>query len=368
VVPVGSTPLGIVAAGSGVWVAARPFAAASHRGGTLTEVSHVLPERDPAQAADFMGTPALATVYDGLVAFRKAAGVQGDTLVPDLAVTLPRPADGGRTYTFTLRREIRYSTGAPVRASDFRRGIQRQLSFGANPGYYELILGAPACSRNPRRCDLHAGIVTDDAAGTVTFRLSQADPDFLYKLAQILAAPAPPGAPGHLIDRAPFLPGTGPYMISQYRPDSSLTLVRNPGFRQWSYAAQPAGYPDVIRFEQMADPGQQESAVAAGRADLVDISGNGVPYHPLAVRYPTRVHSGLGLFSTYLFLNTRQPPFTSLKARQALNYAGDTGPPCAPYPLTSSSPRPAMPAARSSWASRAGEQTFPPRLTSFSRS
>ena len=323
VVPVGSTPQGIVAAGSGVWVAARPFAAASHRGGTLTEVTKLLPERDPAQAADFMGTPALATVYDGLVAFRKADGARGDTLVPDLAVTLPRPANGGTTYTFTLRRGIRYSTGALVRASDFRRGIQRQLSFGANPGYYERILGAPACSRNPRRCGLHAGIVADDTAGTVTFRLSQADPDFLYKLAQILAAPAPPGAPGHLIDRAPFLPGTGPYMISQYRPDSSLTLVRNPRFRQWSYAAQPTGYPDVIRFEQMADPGQQQSAVAAGRADLVDISGNGVPYRPLAVRYPTRVHSGLGLFSTYLFLNTRQPPFTSLKARQALNYAID---------------------------------------------
>jgi YVTN family beta-propeller protein len=323
VIPVGSTPQGIAAAGSGVWVATRPFAAASHRGGTLTEVSSFLPERDPALAYDFMGTPALATVYDGLVAFRKADGARGGTLVPDLAVTLPRPAGGGTTYTFTLRRGIRYSTGAPVRASDFRRGLQRQLSFGAAPHYYQGILGAQACSLHPRRCDLHAGIVTDDAAGTVTFRLGQADPDFLYKLALVFAAPAPPGAPDHAIDRAPFLPGTGPYMISQYRPDSSLTLVRNPRFRQWSYAAQPAGYPDVIRFEQMTDPRQQQSAVAAGRADLVDIGANGQPYRPLAIRYPTRIHSGLKLFTTYLFLNTRQPPFTSLKARQALNYAID---------------------------------------------
>ena len=101
-------------------------------------------------------------------------------------MTLPRPADGGTTYTFTLRPGIRYSNGALVRASDFRRGIQRQLSFGANPGYYEGILGAPACHRHPRRCDLSAGIVTDDAAGTVTFHLGQADPDFLYKLALLL--------------------------------------------------------------------------------------------------------------------------------------------------------------------------------------
>ena len=238
-------------------------------------------------------------------------------------MTLPRPADGGTTYTFTLRRGIRYSNGTPVRASDFRRGIQRQLSFGDDPGYYEGILGAQACHQHPRRCDLSAGILTDDAAGTVTFRLGQADPDFLYKLALLLATPAPPGAPDYPIDRAPFLPGTGPYMISRYRPHASLTLVRNPYFRQWSYAAQPPGYPDVIRIEQMADPRQQQSAVAAGRADLVDISFNGLPYRPLAIRYPTRVHSGLKLITSYLFLNTRQPPFTSLKARQALNYAID---------------------------------------------
>ena len=251
VISLGSTPRGIVATGSGVWVAARPFAAAGHFGGTLTEVGAYLPQPDPVHDYD-IGTPALAAVYDGLVAFPKAGGARWDTLVPDLAVTLPRPVDGGRTYTFTLRRGIRYSTGAPVRASDFRRGIQRELSVGDVPAYFEGILGAPACHPKPRRCDLSAGIVTDDAAGTVTFHLGQADPDFLDKLALVMAAPAPPGAAGHLMDRAPFLPGTGPYMVSRYRPKSSLTLVRNPGFRQWSYAAQPVGYPDVIRFEQMA--------------------------------------------------------------------------------------------------------------------
>jgi YVTN family beta-propeller protein len=324
IISLGSTPRGIAAAGPGVWVAARPFAAASHRGGTLTEVSSYLPPLDPVHDYD-IGTPALAGVYDGLVAFRKAGGGRWDTLVPDLAVTLPRPAGGGTAYTFTLRRGIRYSNGALVRASDFRRGLQRLLSFGDVPDYYQAIVGASACQRNPKRCDLAAGILTDDAAGTVTFRLGQADPDFLYKLALLMAAPAPPGAAGHLMDRAPFLPGTGPYMISRYRPDSSLTLVRNPRFRQWSYAAQPAGYPDVIRFEQIAGPRQQESAVAAERADLVDISFNGQPSRPLAIRYPTRVHSTPKLATTFLFLNTRQPPFTSLKARQALSYAIDRG-------------------------------------------
>ena len=325
-VPVGSSPQGIAVAGSGVWVAARPFAAASHRGGTLTEVSAGFPLLlDPVHDVPFITTPALAGVYDGLVAFRKAGGTQGETLVPDLARTLPRPADGGTTYTFTLRQGIRYSTGAPVRASDFRRGIQRALSFGDYPPYYEGILGGQACHQNPRRCDLAAGIVANDAAGTVTFHLRQADPEFLYKLALLMAAPAPPGAAGHLMDRAPFLPGTGPYMISHYGPDSSLTLVRNPRFRQWSYAAQPAGYPNVIRIVRMTDPSKEQSAVAAGRADLVDISLDSLPYRSLAIQYPARVHPGVKLTTMYLFLNTRQPPFTSLKARQAINYAIDRG-------------------------------------------
>ena len=323
VISVGSSPRGIAAAGSGVWVAARPFAAASHRGGTLTEVGSFPLQPDPVH--DYgIATPALAAVYDGLVAFRKAASPQGFTLVPDLAITLPRPGDGGKTYMFTLRGGIRYSNGAPVRASDFRRGIQRELSFGDVPDYYEGILGAPGCHRNPKWCDLAAGILTDDAAGTVTFRLSQADPDFLDKLALLMAAPAPPGAVVHLMDRAPFLPGTGPYMLSRYRPNSGMTLVRNPYFRQWSYAAQPAGYPDVIRIKQMADPRQQQSAVGTGRADLMGISyPNGPLYRPLAIQHPTRVHSGLKLATTFLLLNIRQPPFTSLKARQALSYAID---------------------------------------------
>jgi hypothetical protein len=101
------------------------------------------------------------------------------------------------------------------------------------------------------------------AAGTVTFHLAQADPDFLCKLSMLFATPAPPGAPDHAITGPPFLPGTGPYKIAQYRPNASVTLVRNPYFRQWSYAAQPAGYPDVIRFQQIADPGKLQSAVAA---------------------------------------------------------------------------------------------------------
>jgi ABC-type transport system substrate-binding protein/DNA-binding SARP family transcriptional activator len=323
-VHLGSSPRGMVVAGSGVWVTARPFTAASHQGGTLTAVSDLPPVADPTLAYDQVSIPVLATVYDSLTALRRSGGAAGLTLVPNLAIRLPRPADGGRTYRFTLRRGIRYSNGVALRASDIRRGIQRQLINGhvaAIPNYYDGIPGASACRQLPRRCDLSAGIVTDDATGTVTFHLAQADPDFLYKLTGSFVAPAPPGTPDGVISRAPFLPGTGPYMISQFTPGKSVTLVRNPYFRQWSYAAQPAGYPSVIRYERTAGLSRQEAAVIAGRADLaLLLTGDD---QSLAVRYPARVHVGLRLGTGYASLNTRLPPFTNLKARQAVNYAID---------------------------------------------
>jgi hypothetical protein len=54
-----------------------------------------------------------------------------------------------------------------VRASDFRRGIQRELSLGYATDYYEGILGAQACNLHPRRCDLSSGIAVNDAATAV---------------------------------------------------------------------------------------------------------------------------------------------------------------------------------------------------------
>jgi YVTN family beta-propeller protein len=336
-VRLGSSPQGMIAAGSGVWVAARPFAAASHRGGTLTVVSGYIPaDADPVRAYETgVSVPALATAYDGLVDLRRRGDPQGLTLVPDLARTLPRPADGGRTYMFTLRRGIRYSTGALVRASDFRRGLQRELSFGTAVFYYQGILGAPACPQHPVSCDLSAGIVTNERAGTVTFHLSRPDPDFLYKLALVLVAPAPPGAPGRVIRRAPFLPGTGPYMISRFRPNKSLTMVRNPYFRQWSYAAQPAGYPSVIRYELVKSQNKQESAVITGRADLAQF---GWDDRSLAIRYPARIRQGpkLGLYSAF-------PTPASRRSATSRHGKPSTTPSTAPGSSSSSTSPPARP-------------------------
>ncbi len=149
--------------------------------------------------------------YDSLVTFQKSPGTDGLRLVPHLALSIPTPSDGGETYAFRIRPGIRYSDGQELRAEDFRRGLERL--FRVRSIYSALfagIDGATACAQRPARCDLSSGIETNDAAGTVVFRLVAPDPEFLFKLTeQAYAAPIPPGTPDReAVSRA--VPGTGP--------------------------------------------------------------------------------------------------------------------------------------------------------------
>jgi peptide/nickel transport system substrate-binding protein len=237
---------------------------------------------------------------------------------------IPVPTDGGKTYTFRLRRGIRYSSGALVRPEDFRRAIERvfMINKQGNPGipsFYAGIASAAQCERNPGRCDLAHGIVADDAAGTITFHLTAPDPEFLYKLAFSWAYPIPRGTPDRLISAAQ-LPATGPYMTKSLIPGRTWVLVRNPRFRQWSPQAQPRGYPDRIILRLDVPPGQAVADVEHGQADVL-LSPPPAGVDQLATRYTSQLHSGPMGATIALALNTRVAPFDQLAARQAVNDA-----------------------------------------------
>ena len=146
----------------------------------------------------------------------------GTQLVPNLAVALPTPTDGGRTYAFRLRPNIRYSNGKPVKASDVRASLERYFEIGKQPvAFYDGIVGAARCKTHPKQCDLSRGIVANDTARTVTFHLVAPDAEFLYKLALDFAYLLPAGTPAkEALTRG--LPATGPYMIARYRPGHTL--------------------------------------------------------------------------------------------------------------------------------------------------
>ena len=80
---------------------------------------------DPAVAYGYIEWRLLHLIGDGLVAFKSVGGADGATLVPDLATTIPTPAEGGRKYSFDLRAGIRYSNGEVVAPADFREAIER---------------------------------------------------------------------------------------------------------------------------------------------------------------------------------------------------------------------------------------------------
>lgn len=118
------------------------------------------------------------------------------------------------------------------------------------------------------------------------------------------------------------LPATGPYVTESLVPGHTWILVRNPRFREWSQQAQPGGYPDRIVVRLDVGPAQAVADVEHGRADVL-LAPPPDAVSQLATHYTSQLHSGPLGATLALPLNTRIPPFNSLAARMALNYAID---------------------------------------------
>jgi YVTN family beta-propeller protein len=319
-------PQGLALSGNDVWVAVQA-SGAGHRGGTLRVLLGDVPvdSIDPAIASQTGAQLTLILAYDGLTAFKHAAGSEGTQLVPDLATSLPAPTNSGRTYTFEVRSNIHYSNGALVKPADFRYGIERIFKLRSQGvRYYDGIVGAQACLRKPDRCDLSAGIATDAAARTVTFHLVAPDSEFLKKLALPYASAVPDGTPMGDGGTHP-VPGTGPYRIVTYEPDRRLVYARNPRFREWSRAAQPDGYPDRIDFQIGGNSERSVTAVERGKADLIVEALPADRIEEVKAQYASQLHVNPIPVTFFLFLNTRAPPFDDVRVRRALNYAIDRG-------------------------------------------
>jgi peptide/nickel transport system substrate-binding protein len=121
-------------------------------------------------------------------------------------------------------------------------------------------------------------------------------------------------------------PGTGPYKWLSYNPNSEAVLVRNKYFHVWSSQAQPAGYPDKIVEKYGETISDEVTAVQNGQADEV-FDGDVIPPDRLSElnspQYAKQVHVNALTADWYWALNTVQPPFNNLKARQAINLAAD---------------------------------------------
>jgi ABC-type transport system substrate-binding protein/DNA-binding SARP family transcriptional activator len=288
--------------------------AVDHRGGTLiARLEGPIDQIDPGSCCD-LPPDVRPLAYDSLLSFSKSPA-SPDTPVPDLAIAIPAPQDGGRRYTFHLRPGLRYSTGAPVRASDFVRGLEDAAqSSDVAASYIDALPGADACPR-ARSCNLVRAVTADDQAGTVTLHLSHPDPDILLALGLPYFAPKPPGRG--------IRPSTGPYRIARYMPGVLIDFERNPFFHEWSPAAQPAGYPDQILVYSDGTATSDIDAVLDGRADYTFDTPTPSQLRTIQLQYPGQLHTQPLPDTDWLSMDTREAPFDDVRVRQALNDAVD---------------------------------------------
>jgi len=185
-----------------------------------------------------------------LTAYRED-GVRPATLVGDLATDTGRSTDGGSTWEFTIRDQIRFADGSAVTAHDVAHGIAR--SFGeqaTGPSYLaQWLADRPdfrSVYRGPtKEAPYPPGVeVPDDR--TLRLRFTRPHPD----LPAAAALPSTAAVPaGWQPTRADPIPATGPYRVADADADRRLTLERNPN---WNAESDPVrtDYPDryVVHF------------------------------------------------------------------------------------------------------------------------
>jgi peptide/nickel transport system substrate-binding protein len=275
---------------------------------------------DPGLSYTVEGWGIMWNVYLPLIGYKHVAGPDGATIVPYLAEDLPKVTNGGKTYTMTMRKGLKYSDGTAVKASDFKATIVRDFKIDSpGVGFFGNIVGSDQAAKTG---DI-SGITTDDATGKITINLASPQGDFENILATTFAAPVPPNTPAKDQSTTPA-PSTGPYMIQSYKPNKQAIVVRNPHFDASMFDGNvPSGNPDKMTIDIIGDDSVALQRVISGQDDY---DFHQIPTDRLAATQQKygdqiKVYTPANLY--YFFMNTRVAPFDNLKVRQAVNYAVD---------------------------------------------
>src|SRR6201993_2673750 len=90
------------------------------RGGTLTCMvpADAPPSFDAHREATFATIHAVAPFYSVLIRADPENPSDTTHFVCDLCAAMPEPTDGGRTWTFTIRDDVKFSDGSTLTAND----------------------------------------------------------------------------------------------------------------------------------------------------------------------------------------------------------------------------------------------------------
>jgi ABC-type transport system substrate-binding protein len=184
---------------------------------------------DPALSGVYLAEPiVLRPACATLTAYPDVALPAGVRLKPDLAIALPKVAAGGKTYTFTVRKGLRFNTGVRVTAASFAHAIDRIL----NPAMkselassFVDIVGAKAVLDG--KAKTASGVTA--RGNRLVVRLTKPAGDLSTRMASVCAVPPnlpiiPEGVP------AP-IPSPAPYYVAQYKAGELVVLERNRFYR-----------------------------------------------------------------------------------------------------------------------------------------
>jgi peptide/nickel transport system substrate-binding protein len=260
---------------------------------------------------------------------------------PDLAADMPTVSADGLTYTVKLRSGLTFPDGSPVTAKDVKATYEYMLdpniqcATGGPPssGYYSGIVGVTEYSdvMTSSKGKKNPGISGIKAVDELTteFTLVEADGSFPRALAMAWGFIIPASTPHKKTETPP--PYVGPYKISDYQLDKSVTIVREPTWAANVAAGVPElenqnnidgieagiGVPDETQFAQLKN--NELDMTFDGSAP----SGSEIPATANDPAYKDRFYSTPDAAVDYAVFRTDKAPFDNVKLRQAVNYAID---------------------------------------------
>jgi ABC-type transport system substrate-binding protein len=186
---------------------------------------------DPALEEDTGSEQVINLVYSGLLMLNAR-----NQAVPDLAATMPALSNGGKTYTFKIRPDAKFSDGTAVTAQDFVYSWTRALSKQENSpiamNYMGTIVGAAALNSGKastlagaKAIDSHTVQVTFSKPGT--YLLGMMTYPTWYPVKQSVPAGANLVGP----NSQKLNIGTGPFELSKaWRYRQEMYFAPNPNW------------------------------------------------------------------------------------------------------------------------------------------
>ncbi|MGN6144795.1 MAG: ABC transporter substrate-binding protein [Mesorhizobium sp.] len=269
---------------------------------------------DPAIGYDWQNWSMIKSLFDGLMDYKPGT----TELVPDLAESYEISPDG-TTFTFKLRKGVKFHNGREMTAEDVKYSIDRVVNpttQSPGQGFFASIKGYEEAAAG--KADGLSGITVVDPL-TIKFELTRPDATFLHVMAINFSHVVPKEEVekwGADFGKHPV--GTGAFKLGEWTLGQRLVFERNADY--WH-----KGLPhlDKITFEI-----GQEPIVALLRLQKgeIDVPGDGIPPAKFQEvmndpEQKARVVEGGQLHTGYVTMNVNIPPFDNVKVRQAVNMA-----------------------------------------------